>query len=81
MKFLFKVTLAETKTLLNGVDFDINGFDIVFKDGTSIKFGDINDIIIRNNQYMIFTNDTNTLKYAKRYIEAYTKRGDNHESS
>ena len=75
MKFLFKVTLAETKTLLNGVDFNIEGFVIKFKDGTSIKFGDINDIICRNGEYIVYTNDTRTLKYAKKYVEAmYNKR-------
>ncbi len=74
MKFLFKVTLAETKTLLNGVDFNIEGFDIVFTDGISIKFGELNDIIYKNNQYIIYTNDSTTLKYARRLIEAKYKR-------
>jgi hypothetical protein len=73
MKFLFKITREKTQTLLNGVDFDINGFDIVFKDGVKIKFGDLNDVIVRNKEYVIYSNDTTTLKYARRIIEALYK--------
>lgn len=73
MKYLFKVTMHETKTLLNGVDFEISNFNINFKDGTSIKFSDINDIVAHNGQFIIYSTDEQTLKYARRILSAYYK--------
>ena len=73
MKMLFKVTREKTETLLNGVDFELENFGIKFKDGTRIKLMELDDAIVRNGEYVMYTNNTITLKYARRIIEALYK--------
>lgn len=80
MKMLFKITLEETKTLLRGVDFDIEYFNINFYDGTSIKFCELDTILKVNNEYVMYSSNSTTLKYARRILEAYCKGGGKYES-
>ena len=73
MNKLYKVTRTATKVLIQGVHYHISDFHINFNDGTHIEFCDMNDVVERNGEYIIYTNSKFILKYAHRTIEAYYK--------